>query len=131
MYSRRDSFAMTPCWYRGDHQPAGPRRREEDGSILCTCRHCRKEIRSREGKTWRLAEGLDLDALAASCMSSHFSVVDVIDGMVIARYPLPEGADEDTIATLRDRICDQHGVVVGGDLEVRLVSHETMLDKRH
>jgi len=131
MYMRRDSFAMTPCWYRGAHQPVGPRRREDDGSILCTCRHCRKEIRSREGKTWRLAEGLDLDALAASCMSSHFSVVDAIEGMVIARYPLPEGADEDDIAAFRDRIIEKHGISPGDDLEVRLISHEAMQGKRH
>ena len=50
MYTRRDSFAMTPCWFKGAHQPEGRRRREEDGSVLCTCRFCRKEIRSREGK---------------------------------------------------------------------------------
>ncbi|WP_243652592.1 hypothetical protein [Novosphingobium sp. PhB165] len=113
------------------HQPDGRREREEDGSILCTCRHCRKQIRSREGKVWNLAEGLDLDALAASCMSSHFSVVDAADGVVIARYPLPEGSDEEAIEALRDRLCAQHGIEPGGDLEVRLVSHAAILGKRH
>lgn len=131
MYTRRDSFAMTPCWFRGAHQPEGRRWREEDGSILCTCRYCRKEIRSREGKTWSLAEGLDLDALAASCMSSHFSVVDVVDGVVIARYPIGAELDEEEITVLKARIGEKHGVDEDDDLEVRLVSHKAILDRRH
>ncbi|QDK31253.1 MULTISPECIES: hypothetical protein [Sphingomonadaceae] len=131
MYTRRDSFAMTPCWFKGAHQPEGRRRREEDGSVLCTCRFCRKEIRSREGKTWSLAEGLDLDALAAACLSSHFSVVDVVDGLVIARYPIGADLGEDEIAVLRARIGETHGVDDDGDLEIRLVSHKALLDRRH
>ncbi len=132
MYSKRtDSFAITPCWYSREHTPEGRRRRDEDGSLVCTCRYCRKQIRSRGGQGWSLADGLDLDALAASCMSSHFSVVDAFDGIVIARYPLPEGEDPDAVAALEASLREEHGIVPGGDLELRLIRHQDLLDRRH
>lgn len=132
MFTKRsDAYSLTPCWFSRVHEPDGRRERDEDGTLVCTCRYCRKRIRSREGKTWSLADGLDLDALAASCISSHFSVVDVEDGMVLARYKIPPGSDGSAIAEMEATIAAKHGVEAGGDVEIRLVRHEDMLQKRH
>lgn len=132
MFTKRsDAYSLTPCWFTRVHEPDGFRERDEDGTLVCTCRHCRKRIRSREGKTWNLADGLDLDALAASCISSHFSVIDVEEGMVLARYKVPPNSDELVIADMRATIARKHGVEAGGDVEIRLVRHEDVLQKRH
>lgn len=132
MFTKRsDAYSLTPCWFSRVHVPDGRREREDDGTLICTCRHCRKRIRSREGKTWNLADGLDLDALAASCISSHFSVIDAEEGMVLARYQLPPDADELAIEEMRAVIAAKHGLQQGGDLEIRLILHEDVLQKRH
>lgn len=132
MFTKRsDAYSLTPCWFSRVHEPDGRREREEDGTLVCTCRYCRKRIRSREGKTWNLADGLDLDALAASCISSHFSVVDVEEGMVLARYKVPPGSDEAAITEMEATIAAKHGVEAGGEVEIRLVRHEDLLQKRH
>ncbi len=132
MFTKRsDAYSLTPCWFTRVHEPDGRRERDDDGTLVCTCRYCRKRIRSREGKTWNLADGLDLDALAASCIASHFSVVDVEEGMVLARYQVPPGIDAGAIADMRAAIAEKHGFVPGGDLEIRFVRHEDVLQKRH
>ncbi|MFK4871958.1 hypothetical protein [Novosphingobium sp. ZW T3_23] len=132
MFTKRsDAYSLTPCWFTRVHEPDGFRERDDDGTLVCTCRHCRKRIRSREGKTWNLADGLDLDALAASCISSHFSVIDVEEGMVLARYKVPPNSDELVIADMWATIARKHGVEAGGDVEIRLVRHEDVLQKRH
>lgn len=129
--NRTDAYSLTPCWFTRVHEPDGRRERDDDGTLVCTCRYCRKRIRSRGGDRWNLADGLDLDALAASCISSHFSVVDVDDGMILARYQLPAGADEAAIAEMRQNIEAKHGVEQGDGIEIRLVRHEDVLQKRH
>ncbi|WP_334184359.1 hypothetical protein [Novosphingobium sp.] len=132
MFTKRsDAYSLTPCWFSRVHEPDGRREREDDGTLICTCRYCRKRIRSREGKTWNLADGLDLDALAASCISSHFSVIDVEEGMVLARYKVPPDADELAIEDMRAVIAAKHDFEEGGDLEIRLIRHEEVLQKRH
>ncbi|MBO9725241.1 MAG: hypothetical protein J7530_12755 [Novosphingobium sp.] len=132
MFTKRsDAYSLTPCWFSRVHEPDGRREREDDGTLICTCRYCRKRIRSREGKTWNLADGLDLDALAASCISSHFSVIDVEEGMVLARYKVPPDSDELAIEEMRGMIAAKHGFEEGGDLEIRLIRHEEVLQKRH
>ncbi len=132
MFTKRsDAYSLTPCWFSRVHEPDGRREREDDGTLICTCRYCRKRIRSREGKTWNLADGLDLDALAASCISSHFSVIDVEEWMVLARYKVPPDSDELAIEEMRGMIAAKHGFEEGSDLEIRLIRHEEVLQKRH
>jgi len=116
------SATVAPCWYLRSHIPEGRRRREADGTVHCTCRHCHRPIRSRAGGRWDLADGFDLDALQAQAASSHFCVVDAIDDMVIARYPIAPDADQAWIAQRREEIDEKHGVTDSrGVLEIRLV----------
>ena len=90
--------------------------------LHCTCRYCQRPIKSRGGKISDLAEGFDLDALAEAGRNRHFSVVDVIDDMVIARYPIDREAGDEDVAELLANICEKHGVEdAAGAIEVRLV----------
>lgn len=115
------SAVIAQCWYMRRHVPDGQRWRQ-DGAVHCTCRYCGRPIRSRGQGRWDLADGFDLDAVAEKARTSHFCVVDTIDGMVIARYPVPGGADEAAIAERLAEIKEEHGVEdSGGTLEVRLV----------
>lgn len=117
------SAVVAQCWYLRRHVPGG-RRWREDGALHCTCRYCGRPIRSREEGRWDLAEGFDLDALAEGAQASHFCVVDTIDGMVIARYPIPSGADSGAIAERLAEIVAAHDVEgSAGALEVRLVQN--------
>lgn len=123
------SATVSQCWYLNRHIPEGRRRKEADGTVLCTCRHCHRPIRSRSGGRWNLAEGFDLDALQSRGQTGHFSVVDAMDDMVIARYPIAPDADAAWIEERRAEIADKHGVEESdGVLEIRLVGvHETGL----
>lgn len=116
------SVTVAQCWYLRRHVPGGRRRREDDGVVHCTCRYCQRPIRSRDGGKWDLAEAFDLDALAEAGRTSHFTVVDVLDGMIIARYPLAGEPAEDVIAVRMAEIRDMHGVEEScGAIEVRFV----------
>ena len=118
------SAVVAQCWYMRRHVPEGRRWREPGGIVHCTCRYCGRAIRSRGNGRWDLADGFDLDAVAESGQTSHFCVVDTVDDMVIARYPVPGGADEAAIAERLAEIHAKHGVdESGGALEVRLVQN--------
>lgn len=126
------SAVVAQCWYLRRHVPGGRRRREEDGALHCTCRYCERPIRSRDGGKWDLADAFDLDALAKAGRTSHFTVIDTLDEMVIARYPVPGDAAEDVIAARLGEICELHGVEEsGGALEVRLVQNQGGLHRVH
>lgn len=123
MLSKINSPAVVAqCWYMRRHVPEGRRRREDDGVVHCICRYCQRPIRSRDGGRWDLADAFDLDALAHVGRTSYFTVIDTLDDMVIARYPMPVDAAEEAIAARLAEICEQHEVEEsGGALEVRLV----------
>lgn len=126
------SVPVAQCWYLRRHVPEGRRRREAGGVVHCTCRYCQRPIRSRDGGRWDLADGFDLDAIATAGRTSHFCVIDTLDEMVIARYPLPHEADDEMIAERLAEICEKHGIEEDdGVLEVRLVQSQGALKLVH
>ncbi|HKR90815.1 hypothetical protein [Novosphingobium sp.] len=132
MLSKINPAIVAQCWYMRRHVPEGRRRREVDGVMHCTCRYCQRPIRSRDGGRWDLAEAFDLDALAEGARTCHFCVVDTLDDMVIARYPMPLGAGDEDIATRLAEICEKHEVEdSGGVLQVRLVTNRNALQQVH
>jgi hypothetical protein len=125
MLSKINPAVVAQCWYLRRHVPAGRRRREVDGVLHCTCRYCERPIRSRDGERWDISDGIDLDALADVAPDSHFCVVDTLDDMVIARYPVPANATETAISEQLCGICETHGVDdVGSVLQVRLIRNK-------
>ncbi len=133
MLNRSSSpIALEPCWYTRRHVPQGRRKREEDGAVTCTCRHCGRKIRSRERGQWDLAEGFDLEALQERSRTGHFCVVDVLDGLVVARYPILMDADETWIQERLAQIREEHAIgEAGSDLQIRLVPGQRETRLRH
>lgn len=116
------SNTLTQCWYTRIHLPVAQRSREEDGALHSICRHCLRPIRSHGGKSWRLADGVDLDELAARSTIRYICVTSVADGMVIARYPVDGSADDDAIATRLEEVIATHDAkAVGSGLDVRVM----------
>lgn len=123
------SAVVAQCWYLRRHVPEG-RRWREDGALHGTCRYCGRAIRSRGHGRWDLAEGFDLDGIGEGAQASHFCVVDTVDGIVIARYPVPAEIDEGSIAMRLAEIGEAHGVdAAGGALEVRLVQNRRPMSR--
>lgn len=126
------STTLAPCWYTRRHSPSGRRTRDAQGASVCTCRHCGRRIRSRARGRWELADGLDLDALQERSRTGHFCVVDTLDGMVIARYPIEMDADEAWIRAKMEEISNEYGVGASdGELQIRIVPGQRDSTARH
>lgn len=126
------SNTVAQCWYSRRHVPQGRKRREADGSLVCTCRHCGRKIRSHGKGQWDLAQGLDLDALQERSRTGHFCVVDTLDGMVIARYPIIMDADEAWIRAKMDELRKEYGIDASdGELQLRIIPGTRETTARH
>lgn len=116
------SQTLTQCWYTRIHLPVAHKSREEDGALHSICRHCLRPIRSHGGKSWRLADGVDLDELAARSTIRYICVTSIADGMVIARYPIDGTADEGEIAARLEQVVTAHDArAMGSGLDVRVM----------
>lgn len=90
--------------------------------LLSTCRYCDRAIHSHGGKSWTLADGIDLDELSAQSAIRYICVTDVSDGMVIARYVIDRDLDDAAIKAECDVIRERHGVTdAGSGLDVRVL----------
>lgn len=102
--------ALTQCWYTRTHVPAGRKHKEPDGSLTAECRHCHKPITSWNKGAWYPADGFNISRLRDSTSGHCIYIVDVIDELVIARYPVD---DIKGAAALRDyklELRARHGV---------------------
>lgn len=116
------SNTLTQCWYTRMHQPTAQKSRDEDGTLHSICRHCLRPIRSLGGKSWRLADGVDLDELAARSNIRYICVTSIADGMVIARYPVDGQADDGAIAAQLENVIATHDARAAGcGLDVRVM----------
>lgn len=80
--------ALAQCWYTRTHVPTGRKHKQADGSFSSTCRHCHKPITSWAKGGWYPADGFNIDRLRESTSGRCIYVVDVIDEMIVARYPI-------------------------------------------
>lgn len=103
------SHTLTQCWYTRTHVPVSRKERGEGDVLTSTCRYCERPIRSHGGKSWVLADAVDLDELAAQSRIRYICVTNVADGMVLARYLLEQDADDGAIKDKLDAIKQAHG----------------------
>lgn len=90
--------------------------------LLSTCRYCDRAIHSHGGKSWTLADGIDLDELSAQSAIRYICVTDVSDGMVIARYVIDRDLDDAAIKAECEVIRERHGATnAGSGLDVRVL----------
>lgn len=116
------SYTMTQCWYTRSHVPTATRRRDEHGAIISTCRHCERAIRSHGGKSWTLADGVDLDELASHSYIRYICVTDVREGEIIARYVLEAELDDNAVKARCEAVIEKHGAAEpGSGIDVRVM----------
>lgn len=120
------SQTLTQCWYTRMHQPVTRKARGEGGMLLSVCRHCQRAIHSHGGKSWTLADGIDLDELASHSRIRYICVTSVDDGMIVARYPIDRDADEVAVQARIEEVIDRHEAKEpGSGLEVKLMGGPT------
>lgn len=93
---------MAVCWYTRDHEPAHTVRAREDGRpVYARCCHCHRDIASIDGRHWAIAGTFDAEAAGRRRTHAFISVVDVLDEIVLARFPIGTVPDERGVAALR------------------------------
>ncbi|MBC2664376.1 hypothetical protein H7F51_02465 [Novosphingobium flavum] len=102
--------ALTQCWFTRMHVLAGRAHREEDGSHTGYCRHCERAIVSWDRSRWFLADGFNVTHLAETVGGRFLFVLDSFEEAVIARYPVPEGADAAALEALRKDLAERHSI---------------------
>ncbi len=115
------SHTLTQCWYTRTHLPSA--RKDKGGGDVVTslCRYCERPIRSHGGKSWVLADGVDLDELASRSRIRYICVTNVADGMIVARYVMAPDADDASTTAQLETISESHGAnVPGSGLVVQL-----------
>lgn len=103
------SHTLTQCWYSRTHVPAGRKERGEGDTLMSTCRYCERPIRSHGGKSWVLADAVDLDELGSRSRIRYICVTNVADGMIVARYVIPPDADEACTKAQLEAFSESHG----------------------
>ena len=81
-------LALTQCWFTRVHIPERRPVAAEDGSHSAVCRHCAKRIVSWAKGRWHLADGFNVTHLAETCGTRYLYIVDTLDDLVIARFPV-------------------------------------------
>lgn len=116
------SYTLTQCWYTRSHIPTARKRRDDEGALISTCRHCERAIRSQGGKSWVLADGVNLDELASKSQIKYICVTNISEGQVIARYVLVADLDDDAIKAQCDAVIEKHQANEPGScLDVRVL----------
>ena len=103
-------LSLTQCWFTRVHVP---RRRpvvEKDGSHSATCRHCARRIACRGKGIWHLADGFNADHLAAASTARFLYIVDMLDDLVVRRFPVTHLADEAEIRAYAAELKQAHRV---------------------
>jgi hypothetical protein len=98
--------AMSPCWFTRNHLPDddGTYVLREGGPTYARCRHCYRDIVSHGGLHWDIAGAFNPEAAGRARATAFLSVVDVLDEMVIARFPIGRIPDEAGVQALRARL---------------------------
>jgi hypothetical protein len=101
---------LTQCWYTRTHVPSGRRHKEADGSFTGECRYCHKAITSWGKSDWYLAEGFNVSRLRDSTGGNFLYVIDVVDELVIARYPTDHIKTAAELRAYREELSKTHGL---------------------
>jgi hypothetical protein len=93
---------MAVCWYTRDHQPARAMHpREDHQPIYARCCHCHRDIVSLDARHWSIVGAFDAEAAGRRRIHAFLSVVDTLDEVVLARFPIGSVPDERGVAALR------------------------------
>lgn len=111
---------LAQCWYTRVHVPEGRKHKEADGSHSAACRYCHKPISSWNKGAWYLADGFNVSHLRESTGGRFLYVIDVIDELVVARYPIDHLSRAAEIRAYKDELRQTHGMdAFGCTLQLR------------
>jgi len=103
------TLAMTQCWFTRQHHPRQTPKECVEGAYYAHCRHCRRPIISFDGCSWHIDGGFNVEALGDRA-NAFLAVVDVADGMIVARIPVPHEADDEAVEAIKDQIREDYGI---------------------
>lgn len=118
--------ALKPCWFSRIHRPSGRScSHGQDGAHVSTCRHCGKRIISWTRKQWQLADGFNITRLIETTGTRFLYLVDHLDDMVLARFPVTHLESEDDIKAYALELKEAHHVDDAGSCLMLLDSHRS------
>jgi hypothetical protein len=94
--------------------PAGRKHKEHDGTFSSECRYCHKPITSWGKSDWYLADGFNISRLRDSTGGNFLDVIDVVDDLVIARYPTDHIKTAAHMRAYREELYKAHGLDEAG-----------------
>lgn len=103
------TLSMTQCWFTRLHHPRQTPKERVEGAFYAHCRHCRRPIISFDGSYWHIDGGFNVESLGDKA-NSFLAVVDVVDGMIVARVPVPHDADEEAVEAIKEQIREDYGI---------------------
>jgi hypothetical protein len=120
--------ALTQCWFTRTHVPVSRKHKEADGSRSSECRYCGKPIASWGKGRWYPADGFNVSRLRDTTGGRFLYVIDVIDDLVIARYPIDQLESAAALRAFKEDLRATHGLDQPGcTLELRDSKDEARL----
>lgn len=112
---------MAVCWYTRNHQPARAMQPHADHRpIYARCCHCHRDITSLDARHWSIVGAFDPEEAGRSRSHAFLSVVDRLDEVVLARFPIGSVPDERGVQALRLYLRWRYGLdKQGSTLELR------------
>ena len=102
-------IAMAVCWYTREHEPARPVAPREDGRpVYARCCSCHRDLASTDGRHWHIAGAFDPEAAGRRRPHAFLAVVDVVDEIVLARFPIGTVPDERGVRALRAHLARRY-----------------------
>jgi len=102
--------ALTQCWYTRVHRPMRERHRDSDGSLTSNCRYCNRPLVSWDRENWSLSGGLDVSRLADMTSGRTLTVIDMLDDLVVRRFPVRHLDNEADVDALKQELRAQYGL---------------------
>lgn len=96
--------ALTQCWFTRVHHPEHARERQEDGSVISTCRYCQRRIVTWTKGSWSLADGFNVSRAAELASGRYLTIHDVATDFVVRRFALSHLPDEEAVEAYKDEL---------------------------
>ena len=96
--------ALTQCWFTRVHHPEHARERQEDGSVISTCRYCQRRIVTWTKGSWSLADGFNVPRAGELASGRYLTIHDVATDFVVRRFALSHLPDEEAVEAYKDEL---------------------------
>jgi hypothetical protein len=102
--------ALTQCWFTRVHHPEPARERQEDGSVISTCRYCQRRIVTWTKNAWSLADGFNVSRAAELASGRYLTLHDVATDFVVRRFALAHLPDEEAVEAYKQELRERYAL---------------------